>query len=288
MAEYQRDLFDFVLETLIEEGNTEEESLLMMSTINENWFQGIQNATKMFRIMTGIDKVPVKPPSGPVNLTSIFKGASPPPTPKPARFQIGTPQPKPAAPTARGGGSPISAVVQALTNLQGSTPQSGPAAERAKAERETAIQAKWGKAMNQTPSKFGKAGPDVVVPKPAGPDQGVGTKPRVAEPYTPPRPAAKVEPKVTIPKADNPRRDPFAPVVRPRSVTTERPKPSGPITSAQAIAMGSKEGQPSKSSVSTYRDAVDKKGTSVGRYLTLAQHRQAVADRKAAESKSSK
>jgi len=38
------------------------------------------------------------------------------------------------------------------------------------------------------------AGPDVVVPKPAGPDQGVGTKPRVAEPYTPPRPPASEEP----------------------------------------------------------------------------------------------
>jgi len=286
MAEYRRDLFDFVLETLIEEGNTEEESLLMMSTINENWFQGIQNATKMFRIMTGIDKVPVKPPSGPVNLTSIFKGASTPPTPKPARFQIGTPQPKPAAPAARGGSGPISTVITALTNLQGDTPQTrSPQQIR---DRDAAIQKRWGKEMNLNPSKFDMAGPDVVVPKPAGPDQGVGTKPRVAEPYTPPRPAAKVEPKVTIPKADNPRRDPFAPVVRPRSVTTERPKPSGPITSAQAIAMGSKEGKPSKSSVSTYRDALDKKGTSVGRYLTLAQHRQAVADRKAAESKSSK
>jgi len=221
--EIREDLYDYVLETLIEEGNTEEESLLMMSTINENWFQGIQNATKMFRIMTGIDKVPVKPPSGPVNLTSIFKGASTPPTPKPAPFQIGTPKPKPAAPAARGGGSPISAVVQALTNLQGSTPQSGPAAERAKAERETAIQAKWGKAMNQTPSKFGKAGPDVVVPKPAGPDQGVGTKPRVAEPYTPPRPEASKTPEkkpevkqvVTKKKVDTP--------------VVKRPEPAKPV-----------------------------------------------------------
>jgi len=221
--EIREDLYDYVLETLIEEGNTEEESLLMMSTINENWFQGIQNATKMFRIMTGIDKVPVKPPSGPVNLTSIFKGASTPPTPKPAPFQIGTPKPKPAAPAARGGGSPISAVVQALTNLQGSTPQSGPAAERAKAERETAIQAKWGKAMNQTPSKFGKAGPDVVVPKPAGPDQGVGTKPRVAEPYTPPRPAASKEPeKKPEVKQVVTKKKVVAPVVK-------KPAPSKPV-----------------------------------------------------------
>ena len=128
--------------------------------------------------------------------------------------------------------------------------------------------------MNKTPSRFGKAGPDV--PEPAGPDQGVGTKPRVAEPYTPPRPAAKVEPKVTIPKTDNPREDPFAPVARQRSVTTERPKPSGPITTAQA---GDNVGTP-KSAVSTYRDPTDTKGLSVGRYKTLAQHRAAVAAQK--------
>ena len=192
--EIREDLYDFVLETLIEEGNTKEESLLMMSTINENWLQGMQNAAKMFRMMTGIDKMPVKPPSGPANLTSIFKGASTPPAPKPAPFKIGTP-PKVSSPTPqRNAGGPVAATVQALTNLQGSTPQSGPAAERAKAERETAIQAKWGKAMNQTPSKFGKAGPDVPVSKPATPEQGVGTKPRVAQPYTPPRPSASKEP----------------------------------------------------------------------------------------------
>jgi len=189
----------------------------------ENVFDQIKNAATMFRYMTNPKSFPRPTPSGPANLSGVYKGSTP-PTPKPTRFQIGTPQPKPAAPSARGGGSPISAVVQALTNLQGSTPQSGAAAERAKANREAEIQRRYGDAMNKTPSRFGKAGPDVPVSKPAGPDQGVGPKPRVAEPYTPPRPAAKVEPKVTIPKADNPRRDPFAPVERSRSVTTERPR----------------------------------------------------------------
>lgn len=63
----------------------------------------------------------------------------------------------------RGGGSPISAVVTALLDLQGSTPQTRTPAQTA--ERERRIQAKWGDAMNKTPSKFGKAGPDVTRPK---------------------------------------------------------------------------------------------------------------------------
>tara|TARA_Y100000004_G_C8702453_1_gene322270 strand:+ start:68 stop:535 length:468 start_codon:yes stop_codon:yes gene_type:complete len=63
----------------------------------------------------------------------------------------------------------------------------------------------------------------------------------------------------------------------------EKPKPTGPVTSAQAIRSGSKEGSGPKSSISTYRDKKDTKGTSVGRYLTFAQHKAAVAKRKAAE-----
>ena len=59
-----------------------------------------------------------------------------------------------------------------------------------------------------------------------------------------------------------------------------KPKPTGPITSRAAIAGGSKEGQGPKSSVSTYRDPKDTKGTSIGRYRTLAQHRAAVAKNK--------
>jgi hypothetical protein len=204
------------------------------------------------------------------------------------RAPLPTPKAAPV-PTIKRASNPIAATLQALTNLQGSTPQSGPAAERAKANRETQIQQRYGDAMNKTPSRFGKAGPDVPETPAASPEQGVGTKPRVAAPYTPPRPAAepKVEPKVEpkpkpIPRADKPRVDPFAPVGITRSVTTERPTVSrsgAPITSAQAIARGSTEGQ-GKSAVSTYRDKTDTKGLSVGRYKTLAQHRAAVEAQK--------
>lgn len=62
-------------------------------------------------------------------------------------------------------------------------------------------------------------------------------------------------------------------------------KPTGPITSAQAIAMGSKEGSGPKSTISTYRDVSDKGGTSIGRFKTLAQHRAEVARRKAKNNK---
>jgi len=67
------------------------------------------------------------------------------------------------------------------------------------------------------------------------------------------------------------------------SAPAPKPKPTGPITSRAAIAGGSKEGQGPKSSVSTYRDPKDTKGTSIGRYKTLAQHRAAVAKNKANE-----
>ena len=216
--------------------------------LSENVFDQIKNAATMFRYMTNPKSFPRPTPSGPANLSGVYKGSST-PAPKPARFQIGTPKPKPVA---RGGGSPISAVVQALTNLQGSTPQSGPAAERAKANREAQIQQRYGKAMNQTPSRFGKAGPDV-------PKTMANIPPAEAQPGSP----SYVAP------------------TQSRSVTTERPsaprpKPSGPITTAQA---GDNVGTP-KSAVSTYRDKTDTKGLSVGRYKTLAQHRAAVAAQK--------
>ena len=67
------------------------------------------------------------------------------------------------------------------------------------------------------------------------------------------------------------------------SAPAPKPKPTGPITSRAAIAGGSKEGQGPKSKVSTYRDPKDTKGTSIGRYRTLAQHRAAVAKNKANE-----
>jgi len=208
--------------------------------LSENVFDQIKNAATMFRYMTNPKSFPKPTPSGPANLSGVYKGSST-PTPKPTRFQIGTPKAKPVKPVARGNGSPISAVVQALTNLQGDTPQTrSPQQIR---DREAAIQKRWGTEMNQTPSRFGKANPDVPA-----------TASKPAEP--------KVEPKV-----------------QPRSVTTERPKPkpTGPVTSAQAIASGSKEGQGPKSVVSTYRDKADTKGLSVGRYKTLAQHRAEVA-----------
>ena len=225
------------------------------------------------------------------------------------RFQIGTPQPTASVapkPTPKAGGGPIGTVITALTNLQGSTPQSGPAYERAKAEREKKIQATWGDAMNRTPSRFDKAGPDVPETPAASPEQGVGTEPRVAAPYTPPRPRGRsnippaeaqpgspsyvapkpAEPKVTIPKTDNPRVDPFAPVTGQNS---ERPAPrlTGRITTRQS---GDNIGS-SKSKISTYIDpnaSEKQKKTHVGRYLTLAQHRKAVADRKAAEAEKGK
>ena len=216
--------------------------------LSENVFDQIKNAATMFRYMTNPKSFPRPTPSGPANLSGVYKGSST-PAPKPARFQIGTPKPKPVA---RGGGSPISAVVQALTNLQGSTPQSGPAAERAKANREAQIQQRYGDAMNKTPSRFGKAGPDV-------PKTMANIPPAEAQPGSP----SYVAP------------------TQSRSVTTERPsaprpKPSGPITTAQA---GDNVGTP-KSAVSTYRDKTDTKGLSVGRYKTLAQHRAAVAAQK--------
>lgn len=207
--------------------------------LSENVFDNIKNAATMYRLMTGIDKFPNFGPFKAPKVRGTFK--TPLPTPKVTR--VSNPS-----------GNPISATIQALTNLQGSTPQSGPAAERARANREAQIQQRYGDAMNQTPSRFGKAGPDVTRPK------GMSN--------IPPAEAKPGSPSYVPPT---------------RSVTTERPKPkpTGPVTSAQAIASGSKEGQGPKSAVSTYRDKADTKGLSVGRYKTLAQHRAAVAAQKA-------
>jgi len=92
-----------------------------------------------------MNRLPVKAPA----IRGTFKT----PLPKPNVTRVSNPS-----------GNPISAVVSALTNLQGSTPQSGAAAERAKANREAQIQQRYGDAMNKTPSRFGKAGPDVTRP----------------------------------------------------------------------------------------------------------------------------
>jgi len=198
--------------------------------LSENVFDNIKNAATMYRLMTGIDKFPN---FGPFKAPKI-------------RAPLPTPKPTPV-PTIKRASNPIAATLQAVSQLQGSTPQSGPAAERAKANREAQIQQRYGKAMNQTPSRFGKAGPDV-------PKTMSNIPPAEAKPGSP----SYVPPK--------------------RSVTTERPKPkpSGPITTAQA---GDNVGTP-KSAISTYRDKADTKGLSVGRYRTLAQHRAAVAAQK--------
>ena len=198
--------------------------------LSENVFDNIKNAATMYRLMTGIDKFPN---FGPFKAPKI-------------RAPLPTPKPTPV-PTIKRASNPIAATLQAVSQLQGSTPQSGPAAERAKANREAQIQQRYGKAMNQTPSRFGKAGPDA-------PKTMANIPPAEAKPGSP----SYVAPK--------------------RSVTTEKPKPkpSGPITTAQA---GDNVGTP-KSAISTYRDKADTKGLSVGRYRTLAQHRAAVAAQK--------
>ena len=254
MAEYQGDLFDDVLSILIQEGNTEKESLAMMATLAENvgLLDRVKQAATMFRFMADPKKFPMAPPPGPVNLTNIFKGATKPPV-QPNTFKIGT------------AGRPLTSTAASTGNKGGVLTQLATAAS-------AALPAALGGSSNKT-------GEQPVQP-PARPRGMSNIPPAEAQPGSP----SYVEPKVEPVN----RRRVVPPVKRPAAPVVARPKPTGPITSAQAIAMGSKEGQPSKSSVSTYRDAADKKGTSVGRYLTLAQHRQAVAARKAAEAEKGK
>lgn len=212
--------------------------------LSENVFDNIKNAATMYRLMTGIDKFPNFGP---------FK------SPK-IRAPLPTPKPTPV-PTIKRASNPIAATLQAVSQLQGSTPQSGPAAERAKANREAEIQRRYGDAMNKTPSRFGKAGPDVTRPT------GMSN--------IPPAEAQPGSPSYVAPTQS-------------RSVTTERPsaprpRPSGPITSAQAIARGSTEGQGPKSPRATWVDPkanATQRKTHIGRHLTLAQHRAAVAAQK--------
>jgi hypothetical protein len=99
VLEEDENFYDFVLNRLIEEGNTREESLEMMVNINENRLRLLKQASQMWKMMANPKSIPIKPPSGPTNLTSIFRGSTPSPAKPPAKFQIGTP-PKPVTPPA--------------------------------------------------------------------------------------------------------------------------------------------------------------------------------------------
>jgi len=111
--EPEMDLFDYLLEYLVSEGyaDTNKAALVIMANMSEGWRKSIveeivsenalqdvgkniSNAAKMFRIMTGIDKMPQKPPAGPANLTKIATQGSSKPQPQKQTFKIGTP-PKP-------------------------------------------------------------------------------------------------------------------------------------------------------------------------------------------------
>jgi hypothetical protein len=97
-------IYDEVLELFIAEGYTEEESKKIMVenilNIAKN-LKDIKTAAQMFKYMTGIEKLPIKPPSGPVNLTKLtLKGPSPTVAPKP-KFQWGTPPKTPAKPSVK-------------------------------------------------------------------------------------------------------------------------------------------------------------------------------------------
>lgn len=256
--EIREDLYDFVLNRLVEEGNTKKESLFMMSTINENWAKGIETASKMFRIMTGIDKVPIKPPSGPVNLTNIFRGASTQPV-KPQTFKIGT------------SGIPLSGA-SAVTNAN-----KGGVVTRLMTTAAATFPALLGGSSNtrQQPVQ-----PPV---RPRGmsnipPAEGMVNNPDYGKPGNFSQEVVKTQAEPV-----SARRRIVPPVRRPsgQKPTPTVQKPTGPITSAQAIQMGSGEGSGPKSDVSTYNPHGDV--TKVGRYKTLAQHRAAVAERKSKE-----
>lgn len=132
IGENEIDIYDEVLNYLIGEGYSEEESRkIMVEGIINNQIQNLRNAAQMFRYMTGIDRPPIKPPAGPANLGNIaLRKPAPPSTPKP-RFQIGTPskptptvRPSPASSGFRPG---VAGTLAAVSRLQGDTPQSGPA-----------------------------------------------------------------------------------------------------------------------------------------------------------------
>lgn len=111
----EEDLYGYVLQYLISEGYAEDVTAAMAimknmgdqwkrsileSALNENVVKNmgdnVKNAARMFRMMTGIEKIPQKPPSGPANLSNIATKGPSKPAPTPQRFKIGTPPPKPS------------------------------------------------------------------------------------------------------------------------------------------------------------------------------------------------
>jgi len=106
---------EYIIGYLIDEGyaDNDRSAFVIMSNMSGDWRgsiteqilsenalqdvgKNISNAAKMFRMMTGIDKMPQKPPSGPVNLNKIATQGSSKPQPQKQTFKIGTP-PRPNA-----------------------------------------------------------------------------------------------------------------------------------------------------------------------------------------------
>lgn len=75
---------------------TFKEFILENPSLDENkLFGDVQRAVQMFKHMTGIQRFPVKPPSGPANLSNIAtKGASK-PAPSTPKYNMGSGTPKP-------------------------------------------------------------------------------------------------------------------------------------------------------------------------------------------------
>lgn len=112
----EEDIYEYVLHHLISEGYAEntKAAVAILENMGDRWKRSIledglnenviknigdnvKNAARMFRMMTGIEKIPQKPPSGPANLSRIATKGPSKPAPSPQRFKIGTPPPKPSA-----------------------------------------------------------------------------------------------------------------------------------------------------------------------------------------------
>lgn len=199
--EYE-DLYDEVLDYLINEGYSEEESKKIMVENILNLGQQVKNlktAAQMFRYMAGIDKMPVKPPAGPANLGNIaLRRPSPTVTPKP-KFQIGTP-PKSTPPvkTTPSGIRPgVGGTILALTQLQGDTPQSRTPQQQKARDIATSQYAartgqfgRYGKPSSQVKPAAPKPKPEPVKlkssqPSLTKPKTDISTKPKPVAPEDP-------------------------------------------------------------------------------------------------------